>query len=68
MATKPKSDDETRKILTPLDDQLDDSFPASDPPSLTDPSRAILPEAEEDGDRDADDASGPVPIPPRAKP
>lgn len=38
---KPKSS--TRKIVTPLDDQLDDSFPASDPPSLTDPSRKILP-------------------------
>lgn len=40
-APKPKSD--TRKILTELDDQLDDSFPASDPPSLTDPSKTILP-------------------------
>ena len=39
MPPKPKSP--TRKILTPLDDQLDDTFPASDPPSLTDPSRAI---------------------------
>jgi hypothetical protein len=33
----------TRKIETPLDDQLDDSFPASDPPSLTDPSRKVIP-------------------------
>ena len=33
----------SRKIVTPLDDQLDDSFPASDPPSLTDPSRTIVP-------------------------
>ena len=34
---------ESRKIVTPLDDQLDGSFPASDPPSLTDPSRKIVP-------------------------
>lgn len=40
-AAKPKS--ATRKVITPLDDQLDDSFPASDPPSLTDPSRTIVP-------------------------
>lgn len=39
--TKPKPS--SRKILTPLDDQLDDSFPASDPPSLTDPSKKIVP-------------------------
>lgn len=40
-AATPKSS--SRKILTPLDDQLDDSFPASGPPSLTDPSKTILP-------------------------
>jgi hypothetical protein len=39
-AAKPKPS--TRKILTPLDDQLDDSFPASDPPSLTDPSKSVV--------------------------
>ncbi len=52
MTTKPK--DSTRKILTPLDDQLDDSFPASDPPSLTDPSRTIKPQAEERDDERKD--------------
>lgn len=40
-AARPKPS--TRKIVTPLDDQLDASFPASDPPSLTDPSRKIMP-------------------------
>jgi len=45
----------SRKILTPLDDQLDDSFPASDPPSLTDPSRKIV--LKEPAPADAEDPS-----------
>lgn len=47
---KPKPSN--RDINTKLDDQLDESFPASDPPSLTDPSKTIVPKepvpAEED--------------------
>jgi hypothetical protein len=43
MAKAPTPKPSTRKIETPLDDQLDDSFPASDPPSLTDPSRTVVP-------------------------
>ncbi|MBR0651989.1 hypothetical protein GXW78_20155 [Roseomonas terrae] len=43
MAQEPKPKSDTRKINTPLDEQLDDSFPASDPPSLTDPSKKIMP-------------------------
>jgi hypothetical protein len=39
-AAQPKPS--SRKIVTALDDQIDDSFPASDPPSLTDPSRKVV--------------------------
>jgi hypothetical protein len=49
----PKSS--SKKILTPLDDQLDDSFPASDPPSLTDPSKKVV--SKEPVPAEAEDAS-----------
>ncbi|NMJ42953.1 hypothetical protein GWK16_17025 [Roseomonas sp. JC162] len=61
----------TRKILTKLDDQLDDSFPASDPPSLTDPSRTILPkeaaaaDAEDPSTKAGQKGSGKTPLPKR---
>lgn len=37
------SDSTQRRKSEELDDQLDDSFPASDPPSLTDPTRKVVP-------------------------
>ncbi len=60
MANRPKPP--SRKIVTPLDDQLDDSFPASDPPSLTDPSRTVMPKPPVPAE--ADD---PAPDPPGKK-
>ena len=40
-----KRDEKTKGKKTPteiaVDDQIEDSFPASDPPSQTDPSRSI---------------------------
>ena len=37
----PSKKDQSKKQEAKLDDALDDSFPASDPPSMTDPTKHV---------------------------